>query len=247
MRISFPPYVIRGAIIAAMTPFLIIIIFLLLDVFSLGPTKTNNPNADLSINTAASMVPVAGRATLGSAVNVPGTTLDQHEIAHMRYMREEEKLARDVYTVFSGYWGGPIFSQIATAEQRHMNAVLGLLQRYGIPDPVANVGLGQFTDSNLISMYETLVRKGEKSYADALYAGGLIEEVDIADLTFAISSTSRPDIIRVYNNIHRGSRNHLRSFAGALAQLSIPYQPQKLSAAEIQVILSSPMENGPPP
>ena len=247
MRISFPPYVITGAIIAAMTPFLIIIIFLLLDVFSLGPTKTNNPNADLSINTAASMVPVAGRATLGSAVNVPGTTLDQHEIAHMRYMREEEKLARDVYTVFSGYWGGPIFSQIATAEQRHMNAVLGLLQRYGIPDPVANAGLGQFTDSNLISMYETLVRKGEKSYADALYAGGLIEEVDIADLTFAISSTSRPDIIRVYNNIHRGSRNHLRSFAGALAQLSIPYQPQKLSAAEIQVILSSPMENGPPP
>ena len=230
-----------------MTPFLIIIIFLLLDVLSLGPTKTNNPNADLSINTAASMVPVAGRATLGSAVNVPGTTLDQHEIAHMRYMREEEKLARDVYTVFSGYWGGPVFSQIATAEQRHMNAVLGLLQRYGIPDPVANVGLGQFTDSNLISMYETLVRKGEKSYADALYAGGLIEEVDIADLTFAISSTNRPDIIRVYNNIHRGSRNHLRSFAGALAQLSIPYQPQKLSAAEIQVILSSPMEIGPPP
>ena len=230
-----------------MTPFLIIIIFLLLDVLSLGPTKTNNPNADLSINTAASMVPVAGRATLGSAVNVPGTTLDQHEIAHMRYMREEEKLARDVYTVFSGYWGGPVFSQIATAEQRHMNAVLGLLQRYGIPDPVANAGLGQFTDSNLISMYETLVRKGEKSYADALYAGGLIEEVDIADLTFAISSTNRPDIIRVYNNIHRGSRNHLRSFAGALAQLSIPYQPQKLSAAEIQVILSSPMEIGPPP
>ncbi len=247
MRISFPPYVVRVAIIAATTPFLIIIIFLLIDVFSLGPIKTNNPNADLSINTAASMVPVAGRATLGSAVNVPGTTLDQHEIAHMRYMREEEKLARDVYTVYSGYWGGPIFSQIATAEQRHMNAVLGLLQRYGIPDPVANAGPGQFTDSNLISMHETLVQKGEKSYADALYAGGLIEEVDIADLTFAISSTNQPDIIRVYNNIHRGSRNHLRSFASALAQLGIPYQPQKLSAAEVQVILSSPMENGPPP
>ena len=162
-------------------------------------------------------------------------------------MREEEKLARDVYTVFSGYWGGPVFSQIATAEQRHMNAVLGLLQRYGIPDPVANAGPGEFTDSNLISMYKTLVRKGAKSYADALYAGGLIEEVDIADLTFAVSSTNRPDIVRTYNNIHRGSRNHLRAFAGALAQLGIPYQPQKLSAAEVQAILSSPMENGPLP
>ena len=96
-------------------------------------------------------------------------------------------------------------------------------------------------------MYKTLVRKGAISYTDALYAGGLIEEVDIADLAFAISSTNRPDVMRVYNNIHRGSRNHLRSFAGALAQLGILYQPQKLGAAEVQVILSSPMENGPPP
>ena len=247
MRINVPPSLRRPLIALATLPFILIVVFLLLDVFSIGPNSSATVDSNFSMDLAASMVPVAGRATLGSAVNVPGTTLDQHEIAHMRYMREEEKLARDVYTVFSGYWGGPVFSQIATAEQRHMNAVLGLLQRYGIPDPVANAGLGQFTDSNLISMYETLVRKGEKSYADALYAGGLIEEVDIADLTFAISSTNRPDIIRVYNNIHRGSRNHLRAFAGALVQLGIPYQPQKLSAAEVQAILTSPMENGPPP
>jgi hypothetical protein len=77
-------------------------------------------------------------------------------------------------------------------------------------------------------------------------AGGLIEEVDIADLEFATSSTSKPDIIQVYNNIHRGSRNHLRAFAGTLAQLGVVYQPQKLSAAEVRRILLSPMENGPP-
>ena len=247
MQIKVPPSLIRPLIIVVTSPFILIVFFLLLDVFSIGPTKDTSVDANISKNSPASMVAVAGRATVGSAFNVPGTTLDQHEIAHMRYMREEEKLARDVYTIFSGYWGGAIFSQIATAEQRHMNAVLGLLQRYGIPDPAATAGPGQFTDSNLISMYETLVRKGAKSYADALYAGGLIEEVDIDDLDFAVSSTNRPDVIRVYNNIHRGSRNHLRSFAGALAQIGITYQPQKLGAAEVQVILSSPMENGPPP
>ena len=75
-------------------------------------------------------------------------------------MREEEKLARDVYTIFSGYWGGPIFNRIANAEQRHMDAVLGLLNRYGVPDPMANTGAGHFTDKNLISLYKTLVQKG---------------------------------------------------------------------------------------
>ena len=247
MKPTLPSHVIKGTIILVTIPFLIVVLFLLLDVFSMRSTKVSQPNADSSMNVAANMVPVAGRAAFGTAVNVPGATLSQHEIGHMLYMREEEKLAHDVYSVFSGYWGAQIFSQIVTAEQRHMNAVLGLLQRYGIPDPVANAGLGQFTDTNLISMYETLVRKGAKSYADALYAGGLIEEVDIADLALAVSSTNRPDIIRVYNNIHRGSRNHLRSFAGALAQLGISYQPQKLSATEVRLILSSPMENGPPP
>ena len=79
-----------------------------------------------------------------------------------------------------------------------------------------------------------------------MIAGGLIEEVDIADLRFAVSSTSRQDIIQVYNNIHRGSRNHAHSFASSFAQLGIPYQPQKLSTAEVQIILSSLIENGPP-
>ena len=203
MQFKLPANLVKPLIILVTLPFLVIVFFLFLDVFSISPTKISPQDTGLSMGAAASMVPVTGRATLGSAVNVPGTTLDQHEIAHMRYMREEEKLAHDVYTAFPGYWGGLVFSQIATAEQRHMNAVLSLLQRYSIPDPVSNVGPGQFTDPNLISMYGELIQRGARSYADALLAGGLIEEVDIADLTFAVSSTSRPDIIRVYNNIHR--------------------------------------------
>lgn len=189
---------------------------------------------------------VAGRATMGSAVVVPGSVLTSHEIAHMRYMREEEKLAGDVYQYFAQQWTAPIFSKIAQAEQRHTEVVLGLLNRYGIPDPAAGAGPGQFADRNLADLYEVLVKKGTLSLAEALMVGGLIEEVDIADLENAVASTNRQDIIQVYENIHRGSRNHLRSFARALAQLGITYQPQKLGAAEVQAILSSPMENGPP-
>ena len=183
---------------------------------------------------------------MGMAVNVPGSVLTPHEIAHMRYMREEEKLARDAYLLLANRWGIPAFGKIAQAEQRHMDAVLGLLTRYGIPDPAAGMDAGQFIDPNLASLYATLMQKGAKSPINAIQVGGLIEEVDIADLEFAVSSTSRADIIRVYENIHRGSRNHLRAFAGLSAQYGVVYQPQKLSPTEVQAILSSPMENGPP-
>ena len=194
----------------------------------------------------ASAMTVAGRATKGSAIVVPGSVLTSHEIAHMRYMREEEKLAADVYQFLANKWNAAIFSRIAQAEQRHTEAVLGLLNRYGVPDPAANARPGVFVDQNLADLYRVLVNKGVVSLADALMVGGVIEEVDIADLENAVASTDHPDIIQVYQNIHRGSRNHLRSFARSLAQLGITYQAQKLSAAEVQGILSSPMENGPP-
>ena len=96
MRISVPPSLRRPLIVVATLPFFLIVFFLLLDVLSIGPKRSTTVDSNISMDSAVSMVPVAGRATLGSAVNVPGTTLDQHEIAHMRYMREEEKLARDV-------------------------------------------------------------------------------------------------------------------------------------------------------
>jgi hypothetical protein len=197
-------------------------------------------------STSPNIITIAGRATPDPALSVPGSVLTAHEIAHMRYMREEEKLAHDVYQSFSGTWGVPVFGKIARAEQRHTEVVLGLLVFYGIPDPAANLGPGQFADPRLASLYSTLIEKGATSLTDALMVGGLVEEVDIADLENAVASTNRPDIIRVYENIHRGSRNHLRSFAGNLARSGIAYHPQKLGAAEVQSILSSPMENGPP-
>ena len=84
MKIDLSPSATRAIIVIATLPFLAIVFFLMLDVFSMGSTKNSQPNFELYVNTAANMVPVAGRATLGSAVNVPGAILDQHEVAHMR-------------------------------------------------------------------------------------------------------------------------------------------------------------------
>ncbi len=51
------------------------------------------------------------------------------------FMREEEKLARDVYLVLFDKWGLRVFENIAESEQRHMDAVLYLLGKYGLDDP----------------------------------------------------------------------------------------------------------------
>ncbi len=51
-------------------------------------------------------------------------------------LREEEKLARDVYLYLYTHWNQWIFSNIAKSEQQHMDAVKGLLDKYDIEDPV---------------------------------------------------------------------------------------------------------------
>jgi len=170
--------------------------------------------------------------------------LTQAEIAHLRYMREEEKLARDVYQVMANQWGIQIFGKIATSEQRHMDAILGILKRYGVPDPARDTAPGEFRDPHLLELYQALIQKGMISSSEALSVGGMIEEVDIADLDLAMADTTRQDLIRVYDNIQRGSRNHLRSFAKSLDLNGVAYKAQHLSDELVRAIIYSPMEKG---
>ncbi|WP_135080671.1 DUF2202 domain-containing protein [Terasakiella sp. SH-1] len=176
----------------------------------------------------------------------PTAPLSQEEIRDLRFMREEEKLARDVYSVLFQKWQLPIFQNIAQAEHKHTSAVLNVINRYGISDPAAGKPAGVYADAHLTKMYKDLIAKGQRSVEDALWVGGIIEEVDIDDLDKAISRTQRGDIIRVYRNIQLGSRNHLRGFAKSLAGLGRDYKPQHLPLESVTQILAGPMENNRP-
>lgn len=145
--------------------------------------------------------------------------LTQIEQDGLLFLREEEKLARDVYTALYASSGLQIFSNISQSEQRHMNAALTLLQTYGLTDPVGSNAAGVFTNTDLQSLYDQLVAQGAASQIAALQVGVLIEETDIADLEVAIGNTDKPDVIRVYNNLLKGSRNHLSAFNNNLAAL----------------------------
>ena len=155
-----------------------------------------------------------GGGSGADAPAAPDTTsaITATELADLRYMREEEKLARDVYRAMSRSHGTPVFADIAASEQTHMDALGGLLRQYGVDD--AAPGEGGFTIEALSGLYQTLVARGQTSAAEALLVGADIERLDIADLDEAIARTDRGEIIAVYQRLRQGSENHLRAFTG---------------------------------
>lgn len=152
-------------------------------------------------------------------------TLTDDEVYWLRYMREEEKLARDVYIFLSQTWGSQVFVNITESEQRHMDAVKMLLEKYGIADPAAGRAEGDFTNPVFNELYVKLTEQGEVSLIEALKVGVFIEETDIDDLNSGIASTRRKDIKNVYSNLLQGSLNHLKAFVSNLAAQGVIYEP----------------------
>ncbi len=177
--------------------------------------------------------------------SIPAGQLTQEEKDGLLYMVEEEKLAHDVYTKLYEKWGLQIFKNIADAETTHVNAVRLLLQKYNLTDPTQNEGIGKFQNQELQKLYDQLIEMGMKSEVDALKVGALIEETDIKDLQERIDQTNKADIIAVYENLMKGSENHLRAFMSQLEKKGVTYTPQVLSENEFYAILNSPMETGP--
>jgi hypothetical protein len=170
----------------------------------------------------------------------PATTLSAEEIAGLKFMREEEKLAHDVYVALYGVWGDNIFNQISLSETTHTEAVLALLVKYGIPDPAAGNPAGVFTDPALQTLYDTLVSMGYASQIAALSVGALIEETDIRDIEAQKAVTDEADILTVYSSLLCGSQNHLRSFNSKLLNLGVTYVPQVITQAQWDAIVAAP-------
>ena len=175
----------------------------------------------------------------------PAGEVDDQEIADLLHMREEEKLARDVYITLGEQWDFPVFTNISKAEQQHMDAVGTLLDRYGIEDPVGDNPVGVFTDPDLQALYDQLVEQGGQSLADALKVGATIEDVDIYDLQKAVADTDNADIQQVYKSLLAGSENHMRAFVGMLQQQTgETYTPQYIDQATFDAIMAASNSHG---
>jgi len=169
----------------------------------------------------------------------PYEEISDFERTSLLHMREEEKLARDVYNYLYERWGLRIFNNISSAEQMHMDSVRTILQKYNIPDPVLSDDLGAFSDEGLRELYTTLINKGNNSLTDALLVGATIEDLDIFDLQDALLKSDNLDILFIFGNLKKGSENHIRAFTNQLNRFNITYEAQYITQDELEKILSS--------
>jgi hypothetical protein len=163
-------------------------------------------------------------------------TLTEAEVAGLMEMREEEKLAREVYLFLYEKFEYRVFSNIAKSENAHASAVLYLINGYGLTDPTP-VAATEFSNPLFTDLFKQLTEKGSESLVEALKTGAFIEEYDIADLQRLLEGTQSENIKRVYGNLLSASKIHLRAFANSLKLQGETYTPTVISVDEYTEIL----------
>jgi hypothetical protein len=169
-------------------------------------TETGNPDYTLSSDD-----PVLAKQGTGE--------LTDQEKADLLFIREEEKLARDMYNFLWEKWGLSIFAKIAPSEQNHMDAVKRLIDTHNLTDidpVVIQPEPGLFVNEDIQALYDELEANGILSETDALKVGVIIENTDIEDLELFLTRVYNRDIINVYQNLADGSSSHLIAFESHL-------------------------------
>lgn len=183
-------------------------------------------------------------SSLTSLLATPHEQKSDLTVSDLLFMQQEEKLARDTYQFLYEKWGKQVFINITQSEQTHMEAVEVLLSAYQVDRSRYSETAFEYQDASLAALSTDLRAQGSRSLEDALRVGALIEEIDIVDLNTRIARTTDPAIITTYENLKRGSRNHLRAFTKNLSQLGITYSPTRISASEYQEIINTGIERG---
>ncbi|MCP5519840.1 MAG: DUF2202 domain-containing protein [Verrucomicrobiales bacterium] len=153
--------------------------------------------------------------TLGTLCAANGLAQTPTDADNLLFLKQEEKVARDVYQTLGELWAHPTFLNIARSEQRHMDAVDRLIAAYALTDSTPAV-VGEFTIPALQELHDQLVLAGAQSLEDALAVGVLVEVTDIEDIDEMLAATQDPLVIRVLTNLRKGSENHLAAFNRAL-------------------------------
>ena len=202
-------------------------------------TQNNDPIIPTQVNMTASL------ATMQQTVsNLPTEPLDDAEKARILFffIREEEKLAYDVYQTMFDIYGVSVFQNIPNSELSHMEAMLSIIKKYNLTDPLVTNARGVFVNTNLQVLYNQLVSQWRVSLLAAYQVGATIEDLDISDLNSSLEVTNNQDVRLVYDFLNKGSRNHLRSFYKNIKNWNGTYTPVYITQAEFDAIVNSAME-----
>lgn len=168
-------------------------------------------------------------------------TISAKESDAILYMREEEKLARDVYEFLYAKYNVNPFGNIRFSEQTHMGRMKTLISTYNLIDPVEKNGdkPGVFVNPIMQNYYNELSAAGNPSLTEALKVGAKIEELDIKDLEDRKKLTKQTDILSAFDFLIMASENHLRAFVRRLKMQGITYEPIILSKEAFDKIIAS--------
>jgi len=219
-------------------------LFLLTGFVSCDKITNEEQNSEYSklLNVDSEGISLVIQTNLKAALS-DDTTFNDDELNILLQIKEEEKLARDVYTHLYELWGTRIFSNISAAENNHMNAVISLLTTYG-DEYTKTADPGQFENQDFKILYDQLVNQGTSSLEEAYKIGALIEEMDINDIIGTTAKVTNENIIIVFENLLKGSRNHLRAFNKQLTNLGVTYSPVYITQSDYDSIINSSIESG---
>ncbi|PHR72889.1 MAG: hypothetical protein COA67_04085 [Lutibacter sp.] len=170
--------------------------------------------------------------------NTQQITLSQDEVNDLKFLREEEKLARDVYIYAYDKYSDVVFNNISQSEQQHMDKILVLLNTYNVEDP-ALPNTGEFSNQILQGIYNDLTAQVDISLIEALKVGATIEDLDIKDIENFENRTDKSNILNTYEKLKCGSRNHMRNYYNQLSNNGVTYVVQFISASELTTIINS--------
>ena len=154
----------------------------------------------------------AAQTPATSAASVPDGT----RAADLAYSRDEERMARDLYTLFGQTYDAAIFDRIAASEQQHFDTVGTLLTTYAVADPAAGRPAGTYASADVQKLYDQWKAQGLTSVQDAYAAGVALEHTDIADLRKLLARNSDSDVHRVFSHLLAASQHHLAAFTNAV-------------------------------
>jgi hypothetical protein len=147
----------------------------------------------------------------GASAATP-TTLTTTQKAQLKYLIEEEKLARDVYTYLAKNVTTQKFSNIARSEQTHMNYLAALLTKYKLTNPTTGKAAGVFVNKDIQALYKALTTEGKAGLVQAFGVGVKIEDVDIASLKQLLAKSMPADVKTALDLLLAASYNHLDAF-----------------------------------
>ena len=159
-----------------------------------------------------------GDCSLVDIKELPFEALTDDERTDIIALRQEEKLARDVYRKLYSIWGTRPFSNISAAEQRHMDRMEELIKKYDITDPAVDDTPGVFVDEVFSKLYQSFIERGAVSLSEAYQVGLEIENLDIADIDKALARTDNQDTKQIYDRLRNASERHKSAFTRLIEQ-----------------------------